>query len=167
MTSTHFFEGDHEMTWPRSVLVFLLGVSPFAAIIALAQNAHFHDRLPEPLVAWFFHVNTLTIAFAGLLGGMADVILNRPKNFHDVAARVFFSVISSIMLIPALVDYFAKDISISLLMAFSFLASMSAQRLVPVVLKRFETQLETVMVEKKTKTIVEQTEVQKAPTPKE
>ncbi len=112
-------------------------------------------------MAWFFHVNTLTIAFAGLLGGMADAIMNPPKNFQGLMARVFFSVIASVMLIPAFVDAVMKDASISILMAFSFLASMSAQRLVPIVLKRFGERMDMVLVEKKTttSTLVEKTEV--------
>lgn len=151
------------MNWARSAVFFLLGVSPFAVIVVLAQQTHFHERLPEPLIAWLFHVNTLSIALAGLLGGLADVIMSPPKSFRDVAARVFFSVISSVMLIPAFVDSFFKDASISMLMAGSFLASMSAQRLVPIILKRFESKLDFVLVEKKTTTLVEQKEVQQAP----
>lgn len=155
------------MNWARSGLLFLLAASPFAAIVALAQQAHFHERLPEPLIAWFFHVNTLTIAFAGLLGGMADAIMNPPKNLQGLLARVFFSVIASVMLIPAFVDAMMKDASISILMAFSFLASMSAQRLVPIVLKRFGEKIDMVLVEKTTTTLVEKKEVQTTVIPKE
>lgn len=154
-----FHEGEqHQMTWARSAAFFVLGVSPFAAIVALAQNAHFHERLPEPLIAWFFHQNTLTIAFAGLMGGLADVILNPPKGFQDRAARVFFAVISSIMLIPAIVDAFFKDASISMLMFGGFLAAMGAQRLVPILLKRFESGAGLMLVEKTTTTLTEKKE---------
>ncbi len=91
------------------------------------------------------------------MGGLASSIMTPPKNVQGLMASIFFAIISSVMLIPAVVDTFFKDISISVLMAGSFLASMAAQRIVPLVLRRFESKLETVL-EEKMETTVRKTE---------
>lgn len=140
---------EGNMNWSRAGVLFALGVSPFVGMIVLAQVAHVHDAsMPEPVVAWLFHPNTIVISIAGLMGGMASAIMTPPKTLQGLLASIFFAVISSVMLIPAVVDTFFKEISISVLMAGSFLASMAAQRIVPLVLKRFESKLETVLEEK-------------------
>ena len=145
----------------------MAGVSPFVATLALAQNAHFHGHVPEPLIAWLFHVNTLTIAVAGLFGGLLQVVLSPPKSLQDALARVFFAVGSSVMLIPWVVESFFKDASISAVMAFAGLGAMCSQTLVPIILKIFQAKAEMILVEKTTTTLVEKKEVQQIPKPDE
>lgn len=159
------FEGEEGMSWFRfrAAILFVLGVSPFMAVLAIAQETHTHGNMPEPLVAWIFHVHTVTIALAGLLGGLAHSVMSPPKTMQALLANIFFSVVSSVMLIPATVDWFFKDVSISALMFGSFLASMGAQRTVPLVLKRFESKLDTILVEKETTTTSITKEISKAP----